>query len=191
MAEFGNYLLASSVCTALFYMGYYLFLRRLTFFRLNRLYLLASLVLSLFIPLLNFNIEVAHDNSISQFIPAWNLYQEPDSAAWPYTPGSKSPFSLNTLLAVVYFIGVLLVFTRLIVSLLIIAKVYNGTLITRSGNTRIAEGRGSISNCSFLIPSFYSRVQLTMRNILRSLLMKNAISGCIIPGTSYLFTLYR
>lgn len=52
-----SYLLKVSVCMALFFAIYLLVLRRLTFFRTNRFYLLSSLGLSFVIPALQFTIE--------------------------------------------------------------------------------------------------------------------------------------
>ncbi|WP_316817050.1 M56 family metallopeptidase [Pedobacter nyackensis] len=51
------YLLKVSACMALFYTLYYLFLQRLTFFSLNRIYLLLALVISFLIPALQLEIE--------------------------------------------------------------------------------------------------------------------------------------
>jgi len=55
--EWFNYLLKVSACTVLFFAFYLLVLRKLTFFKINRFYLLGSLVLSLIIPALQFTIE--------------------------------------------------------------------------------------------------------------------------------------
>lgn len=51
------YLLKVSACMALLFAFYLLFLRKLTFFKTNRFYLLASLLLSFVIPTLQFTIE--------------------------------------------------------------------------------------------------------------------------------------
>lgn len=45
-----------AICLALFYMIYWLFLRKETFFKLNRFYLLFSVIISLLLPLLNINL---------------------------------------------------------------------------------------------------------------------------------------
>jgi len=51
------YLLKASGCLATFYLVYYAIFRKLTFFTLNRWYLLASLVMSLVIPLLHIDVQ--------------------------------------------------------------------------------------------------------------------------------------
>ncbi|MGF1925725.1 MAG: M56 family metallopeptidase, partial [Bacteroidia bacterium] len=55
--ELFNYLLKVSACSALFFAFYLLVLRRLTFFKFNRFYLLGSLLVSFVIPALQFTIE--------------------------------------------------------------------------------------------------------------------------------------
>ena len=51
------YLAQVSACTGIFYMFYYLLLRRLTFFTINRWYLLATLLLSFIIPALKIKLD--------------------------------------------------------------------------------------------------------------------------------------
>ena len=55
--ELLNYLLKVSACSALFFAFYLLVLRKFTFFKINRFYLLLSLVISFIIPALQFTIE--------------------------------------------------------------------------------------------------------------------------------------
>lgn len=55
--ELLSYLLKVSACSALFFAFYLLVLRRLTFFKINRFYLLSSLLLSFVIPAFHFNLE--------------------------------------------------------------------------------------------------------------------------------------
>ena len=51
------YLLQVSACTAIFYLFYYLFLSKLTFFVLNRWYLLGSIFLSFVIPSVRISVD--------------------------------------------------------------------------------------------------------------------------------------
>jgi lipopolysaccharide export system protein LptA len=55
--EWLNYLLKVSACTVVFFAFYLLVLRRLTFFKINRFYLLIALLISFIIPSLQFTIE--------------------------------------------------------------------------------------------------------------------------------------
>src|SRR6218665_671813 len=53
MTSFIIYSLEIAISLALFYTAYWVFLKNDTFFKLNRLYLLATVLLSLLMPLLN------------------------------------------------------------------------------------------------------------------------------------------
>lgn len=44
------YLLESAACLGLFYVGFRLFLRKETYFKLNRVYLVCSLIFSMILP---------------------------------------------------------------------------------------------------------------------------------------------
>jgi N-acetylmuramoyl-L-alanine amidase len=55
--ELFNYLLKVTCCTAAFFVVYYLLLQKLTFFNLNRWYLLSSLTFSVAIPLLHIGVQ--------------------------------------------------------------------------------------------------------------------------------------
>ncbi len=50
MTSFAAYLLESAACLALFYVGFRLFLRKETYFKLNRVYLVCSLIISMILP---------------------------------------------------------------------------------------------------------------------------------------------
>jgi len=67
-----TYLLKVTACTVLFFGFYLLFLRKLTFFKINRFYLLGTLLLSFIIPLLQFEIKremVVTDTQVSANVP--------------------------------------------------------------------------------------------------------------------------
>ena len=75
MPAFIEYLLKLSICLAVVYLFYYLFLRRLTFYNCNRWYLLGYSALSFFIPLINImpQLQKQHmaEASLVNWIPAW------------------------------------------------------------------------------------------------------------------------
>ncbi|MFA6275184.1 MAG: M56 family metallopeptidase [Pedobacter sp.] len=62
------YLFKVSVCSGLFFAFYLLFLRKLTFFKANRFYLLSALLLSFIIPTLNFKVERAAPEIVNRVI---------------------------------------------------------------------------------------------------------------------------
>ncbi len=66
MNNFIIYSIETAICLALFYLAYRVFLKNDTFFKLNRFYLLASVVASLLMPLLN--ISMANNTGQNSFV---------------------------------------------------------------------------------------------------------------------------
>src|SRR5690606_35219389 len=63
MPEWIDYLLKVNLSIALFYGGYYLFLRKLTFYLLNRCYFVMGLLFSALYPLVDLSMFFAKENS--------------------------------------------------------------------------------------------------------------------------------
>ncbi len=69
MSQTLQYLLEVTLCWAVFYAIFFAFLRQVTFFSVNRWYLLSTLLLGIFIPLLR-HVEIdLHQEQISQALP--------------------------------------------------------------------------------------------------------------------------
>lgn len=104
-----NYLLESTVCITIFYGLYYLIFRRLTFIRLNRVYLLSSLVVGLSLPLISYQIQEVVK------IPTTMEYQEITSIPFFNNPStnlvsnvpSEVHFDWNIILQTIYVLGIL------------------------------------------------------------------------------------
>ncbi len=65
MAKFLIYLFESGLCLTLFYIGYIVFFRKETYFTFNRIYLLASMVLALLLPLIPMQFDANETEYIS------------------------------------------------------------------------------------------------------------------------------
>lgn len=87
------YLLKVSICMGLFYAFYHLFLQKLTFFSLNRAYLLTTLVLSLTVPAIQFQIERIKTVEKIQEIYVQEL---PVDQATQALPANAQPQALGT-----------------------------------------------------------------------------------------------
>lgn len=76
MEQLFIFLLKSGLCTVIFYAIYWLFLKNETFYRFNRHFLLCGIILSLILPLFQYNyqVTVAVQNSLNQ------PFQEPQAA---------------------------------------------------------------------------------------------------------------
>jgi len=62
MGTFIFYLFKSSICLLVFYIFYWIFLRKETYFTLNRCFLIASVILSFVIPAINITIDLSSSN---------------------------------------------------------------------------------------------------------------------------------
>jgi len=80
MAKFLIYLFESGLCLSLFYIGYVAFFRKETYFTFNRIYLVASMVIALTLPLLPFHIKVSNGdyltNTMQKLGDFRNYYEE-------------------------------------------------------------------------------------------------------------------
>jgi len=149
MSHLISYLVESAVCLALFYGAFWLFLRKETYFRLNRFYLVSSLLLSLIIPLLNFP-------SPFRYAPASKeLVRSPLAPALP-----ARAVSFQEILLLVYAAGVILFLTRFVVHL---AKLY---LVVKKYGVRRYHGAAVVSVDKDFSPfSFLSVIFINAREL--------------------------
>lgn len=97
------YLLKSSVCLGLLFLVYWIFLRRETFFNLNRFYLLCSGFLSLLIPVIPFH-GIMQERVSSLVIFLNSVLVQPGT----FQSGIHSDALVAGIPAVIYFTGVIL-----------------------------------------------------------------------------------
>ena len=127
-----NYLLEFTVCITIFYGLYCLIFRRLTFIRLNRIYLLSSLIVGLSLPLISYQIKEVVK------IPAGVEYEEMGSIPLVINSSTplisnipiEEPFNWNVILQGIYILGILFMLIKLIHSFRLIAK----EIILKSSN---------------------------------------------------------
>ena len=108
--EWLSYVLKVSACTVFFFAFYLLFLRKLTFFSFNRLYLLISLSISFVIPSLQFTIEreveqvmSVNDNATAIDVNLENLPEVPLAETVPTVlPRLENTFDMYALLPYLY-----------------------------------------------------------------------------------------
>lgn len=100
MEAFGIYLLKVSALMGVFYLAYFVFLRKETFFNSNRWFLLAGLVTSMVLPFITYTKVIWVD-------PA-SVYEYSDIPLTAYVPAEESGFEINWLMvaAVLYGIGI-------------------------------------------------------------------------------------
>lgn len=145
------YLLKVSACTLIFFAAYQLLLAKLTFFNLNRAYLLIMLVLSFSIPALT--IESRHQLTVaSQEIPSKVAYSNDGFVEQDFVgEGSDANTDLNWDQLLVYgysSILAVLVFRMLFMMARIQIQLRKHA-IGRSGAVILVDAKSTIKNCSF------------------------------------------
>jgi len=106
------YLLQASICLAIFYGIYWLFLRRDTFFTVNRFYLIGSILFSLTIPLFDFS-TLFHDVSDTYYILLDTITITPVEV----TETVSQNMNFFQVLFVIYITGVLIFTIRFLIQL--------------------------------------------------------------------------
>lgn len=143
------YLLQVSACLGFFFTLYYFLLRRLTFFSINRWYLLVSLAFSFMIPLLTITVR-------NEYVPRATYFSQ-----FQDLPGKLQGMDVNKtmlqpqinwldILALAYFIIAAALFIRLIIVMSVFFR--NTTLrnSTKIGRVHLIRGHKNVGNSSFL-----------------------------------------
>jgi TonB family protein len=161
MSNFIVYLVQSAALLAVLYSVYWIFLRKDTFFHVNRFYLLSSMILSLVIPLLD--IRIFAQGTISPVIimldPVLISSEKIEKVA-------SENISWFEIAGVVYLTGVFIFSIRFIIQLLQLAFIIRRNKITRQeGSNIVFVDRGyspfSFFNLIFIRKEYYFDGKLT------------------------------
>ncbi|ARS41421.1 hypothetical protein CA265_17880 [Sphingobacteriaceae bacterium GW460-11-11-14-LB5] len=145
------YLLKVSACTVIFFAAYQFLLAKLTFFNLNRAYLLMMLVLSFSIPAVT--IENRHEVTVaSQEIPSKIAYSNDGFVEQDFADeGNATNTNINWNQLVMY--GYCLILAALVFRMLLMMVRIQIQLrkhaIDRNGAVILVDGKSTIKNCSF------------------------------------------
>lgn len=146
------YLLDVSLCWLIFYLLYYFWLSKETFFHLNRWYLLGTLVLGLIIPLVPspFGAEVQESEWVTLYVAPINMGLE--SLEVTVTSGGDTTWEFDwlVLLKWIYWGGVILSSLRFLSGLWRI-----GSLYLRAEHIRVGQYRVALTNEAHLPFSFF------------------------------------
>jgi TonB family protein len=150
MASFITYLIEVSISLGLFYLFFHLFLRKDTFFNINRIYILSTAAFSLLIPLFNFSLADSYSKS-EIFVIMNTVIVSGDQV-------EKSLLEQMTAidyLFTIYITGSLFLIIRLLYQLSKIA------ILSFKGTKRIINGKNVIFLDEEIIPfSFLNRIYL-------------------------------
>jgi hypothetical protein len=166
--ELFNYLLKVSACSALFFAFYLLVLRKLTFFKINRFYLLGSLLVSFIIPAMEFTIErevvqsaiVAEPLVVQDVDLGGSAFQTPIVVSAAPVDYEIARFDWLTLLPYMY--------TGIVAMLLLLASwrifkllKHTKTPVKEINGLKLVSKRSGFTNCSFFNYVFIDENSLT------------------------------
>ncbi|TSD66615.1 M48 family metalloprotease [Inquilinus sp. KBS0705] len=146
------YLLQVSACTGIFYSFYFLLLRRLTFFTLNRWYLLITLLLSFVIPTLSFTLNKDMPLPIMQ--PVMYIQQiqavQPDAVVLKAGILNRPAFNWMYAITILYTFVAVASVTHLGLTLLSFARRLNSKKLMQIGNVKVLKCDAKLGNSSFM-----------------------------------------
>ena len=120
MNSFILYLLESGLCLLVFFTLYQIFLKRETYYQLNRAYLLTALVFSLVVPLLNISL------STTTYVQMTSFQMEPILvSATSGAVATTKQIGIFEVIAVIYFLVALTMFVRLLLNFRRITRLYS------------------------------------------------------------------
>jgi TonB family protein len=159
MASFVNYLVESGVSLSLFALVYFLFLRRETFFNLNRWFLLVSVAFSAILPLVHIPVYAAHPTLLKEVTvtPYANLLNTVTVYGADFTQGTERFVLSYSLIGYLYLAGVLFFALKLLVQLAHIHRLIRRNTVVPEGKIRMVILEGDLSPFSFLNYIFVSK----------------------------------
>lgn len=159
MASFVNYLVESGVSLSLFALVYFLFLRRETFFSLNRWFLLVSVAFSAILPLVHIPVYAAHPTLLKEVTvtPYANLLNTVTVYGTDFTQGTERFVLSYSLIGYLYLAGVVFFALKLLVQLTHIYRLIRRNTIVPEGKIRMVILDGEVSPFSFLNYIFVSK----------------------------------
>ncbi|QEH41356.1 T9SS type A sorting domain-containing protein [Chitinophaga sp. XS-30] len=169
MSEFFLYLIKANIALCLFYLAYQLGLRRLTFYTLNRYFLLSGIVFSSLFPLVNVNDFVNRHETLAQQA----IIYLPDLNAWQQ-PVQPEPFSVWNLMEWVFWAGVAVMALRLVLQLFSLLFLHRKSRPAKLMDRRVRLMPDSMNPFSFF-RHIYVNPSLHGPNELKAILQHEAI----------------
>jgi hypothetical protein len=147
------YLLQVSACTGIFYLFYYVFLRRLTFFTINRWYLLASLLISFIIPAITIPVSTTEPSAIMQpviYIQHAQIVNEPAKVLANNEAVAGSQIDWMLTLRYIYMVMALISITHLLISIALFFWRAKSEKLLQIGHVKVLKADKLLGNSSFL-----------------------------------------
>ncbi len=155
------YLLKSAGILAIFFFSYQLFLRKETFFKVNRHYLLAGIMGSLLLPLVIFTQHV-YVEPVSTFNPNWLFSDIP--MTYNVVEDTK-PFNWLQFTTYIYLIGVVIFAIRFAIQLSSLVKLFKSNTIKKRDGFNLVEINSNMSPFSFFNYIVYNPRRYTKEDL--------------------------
>jgi beta-lactamase regulating signal transducer with metallopeptidase domain len=130
------YMLKASVCLAVIYLFYVLFLKNITYYAWNRYFLLTYCILASIIPLMNVNVAI-NDTQVNNITFFDRLTSFQGNAVPKNNTSGFSGLSISNLLAGVFTIGVVFMMIRLFIQLFSLWKMHLKATLLQDGKVKI------------------------------------------------------
>ena len=156
--DFIVFIYESGVCLAVLYIMYWLFLKRETYFRFNRFYLLSNIIVAFALPLINIQLlesngEFSALRSISGFSETINLPAVTITHASESLPASS--YNWKQIALIIYSLGVSLLIARVILGIIRLE------MLKRKGSRIVREGYTIVYTQEVISPfSFFRTIYL-------------------------------
>lgn len=152
------YLLKANIALTLFYLAYRFGLRRLTFYTLNRFFLLAGIVFSALCPFIDASILFRQHEPLNNAVGTY----VPDLAALNARPATPL---INVVLLYVFWTGVIVMAIRFLIQLFSLWRLHSKTTIASIDHNSIRVTQKKVTPFSFLSniyinPSLHTPVEL-------------------------------
>lgn len=159
MTSFINYLVESGISLSLFALVYFLFLRKETFFNVNRWFLLVSVVFSAILPLLHIPFYTPQPTMLAEVTvtPYVNLLSTITIYGSEITQGAERFVLSYSMLGYLYLAGVAFFAVKLLIQIGMIVRLIVSNEVVAEGKTRLVFLDRELSPFSFLNYIFVSR----------------------------------
>lgn len=145
MPDLFSYLLKANLALVLFFLAYHFLLRPLTFYSLNRFFLLFGIVFSAVYPLINLAGLLSKQEQLSAqlvtIMPNWQLNIARNPA--------PVPFDYWLLLTVIFWLGVALMGIRLMVQLISLYRIHRQSVTQKLDGYQYRKVNGAVNPFSF------------------------------------------
>ena len=137
MIAFGLYLLKVSLCLAAFYGLYLLLFTTNTFFNLNRVWLLAGLVISFVLPMVDLSLRQTRYDVISFDSVVNSFHESDDMGPFPKVRSDNRAIDYVFILSMIYFGGLIFVLSRFLLFTFRLIRIKNRSETHSYGNIKI------------------------------------------------------